>query len=249
VSRVDVSRLVADKADFALSDREQVIPSRGVGLMAAEARVHHRGVRRPELAGYRRSLVVVAHQAELGLGCHKLDSCPRFTNNYVVARRTVIFHRRVDVGCSTQQIAVAAGALGGLQADQARVLDGRTFDRNHCKRHGCGSCPSRNPIVGDIPHALSLVGISTAILSRRPHFSEAQSTYLLHSIQQQPVSLAATPRADIQIAPMPASGRASGLQELRGAPLAPKTVLFPGLGIQRTGAREVFETRPGILTS
>ena len=82
-----------------------------------------------------------------------------------------------------------------------------------------------------------------------PHFSEAQSTYLLLSIQQQPVSYTAEPRADIQIAPTPALGRGSGLQELHGEPLAPKTVLFPGLGIQRRDAREVFETRPGKLTS
>jgi hypothetical protein len=176
VPRIDVGRLVADKTDFALSDREKVVSSRGVGLMAAEAGVHYRGVRCPELTGRRCGLVVVAHQAKLRLGGHKLDGGPRFTNNNVVARCAVILHRWVDVGCSTQQIAVAAGALGGLQADQARVLDGRTFDCNQRKHQGCGSCPSCNPIVGDFPHALSLVEISMALLSRRPHVSGAQST-------------------------------------------------------------------------
>jgi hypothetical protein len=46
VSFVDLGRLVADKADFASSDREQMILGRSMGLMTAETRVHHRGVRR-----------------------------------------------------------------------------------------------------------------------------------------------------------------------------------------------------------
>jgi hypothetical protein len=142
VSRVDVGLLVADKADFAFGDRKQVFLGRGVGLMAAQAGVHHRGVRCRDLAGHRRSLVVVTHKAEFGLGGHKLDGGPRFTNNYVVARCAVILRRWVDMGRSTQQIAVAAGAVGGLQTNQARVLGSRTLDRNQRKRQGCGSCPS-----------------------------------------------------------------------------------------------------------
>jgi hypothetical protein len=78
---------------------------------------------------------------------------------------------------------VAAGAVGGLQTDQARVLGSRTLDRNQRKRQGCGSCPSCNPIVGDYPHTLSLVEISTALILRRPNISGAQSTCLLRGIQ------------------------------------------------------------------
>jgi hypothetical protein len=89
------------------------------------------------------------------------------------------------MGRTTQQIIVATGALRGRQIHQPRVLGGRTSDRDQHKHQGCGSCPYGSPNVGDFPHALSLVGISTAVLSRCPHFSEDQSTYLPHSIQPQ----------------------------------------------------------------
>jgi len=66
VSGVDVVRFVADEADFAFSYRQQVVLGRGVRLMAIEAGVHHRGVRRLKVAGHRRSLVIVTDQAEFG---------------------------------------------------------------------------------------------------------------------------------------------------------------------------------------
>jgi len=124
VSLVDLGRLVAGKAHLASSDREQMVLRRGVGLVAAQTGVHHGGVRRRKLAGHRRRLVVVAHQTECGLGCHKVDGRTRFTNNHVVARCAVILYRGMDVGRTPQKIVVATGALCRFQTDQARMLGG-----------------------------------------------------------------------------------------------------------------------------
>jgi len=139
VSFVDLGRVVAEKADFASSDREQVILGGGVGLVAAEAGVHYRGMRCGVFAGRGSGLVIVARQAEFGLAGDKPDGCPRLADHNVVARSAVIRSRWVDMGRTTQQIIVATGALRGRQIHQPRVLGGRTTDRDQHKHQGCGS--------------------------------------------------------------------------------------------------------------
>ena len=70
MSGVDVVRFVTAKADFTFGDRQQIVLGPGMSLMAVEAGVHHRGVRRLEIAGHRRRFVVVAHKAEFGFRGH-----------------------------------------------------------------------------------------------------------------------------------------------------------------------------------